>query len=93
METLKLLFQIYSEFLFLSFTGGSQQELTGREKRVRRKKKENQDVINGELPKSRPKMRSSRERLAFDPSSVQSTADSTSLKKKKQARRRSDFGK
>jgi len=71
-------------------SGGSQQELTGREKRVRRKKKENQDV-NGELPKSRPKMRSSRERLAFDPSSVQSTADSTSLKKKKQARRRSDF--
>ena len=59
---------------------------------MRRKKKENQDAVNGELPKSRPKMRSSRERLAFDPSSV-STADSTSLKKKKQARRRSDFGK
>lgn len=74
------------------FTGGSQQELTGREKRVRQKRKESQDVINGKLPKSRPKMRSSRERLAFDPSSVSSTVDSTVVKKKKQARRRSDFG-
>jgi len=71
------------------FPGGSQQELTGRERRVRHKKKDDENEISGGAHKTKPHIRSSRERLSFDPPPYDKT---DALKKKKQSRRRSDYG-
>lgn len=69
-------------------SGGSQQELTGREKRTRKKRRE--EEMPG-VQRIKPQIRSSRDRLSFD-FSPQDKVDPAVIKKKKQTKRRSDIG-
>lgn len=80
--------------MFGDESGGSQQELTGREKRNRRNRREEQNGIpanEGVHQKSKSRVRSSRDRLSFDPPPYDRNDPNVVSRKKKQVRRRSDF--